>query len=230
MGEPDLSELHLDVYDTRDGTWNPDHGEVTIPEGWEFLPSGDTFLTRQVKAMGVYWLSWRPRGRNRPHRRRLGLWAPAEAIAQARSTAERSAAERAHGREQGARQRSRAEDRYRQQLAAAIIEYLAFAPAYQELAETIAREAAGRAAAVGSSRVGRTRLLPLPERATLAARAWIRHRHTDYEHQLDAAYEQQLDTAPGEDFLADELGYRAVKSRANDLVDEFIAAHRDPHR
>jgi hypothetical protein len=33
--------------------------------------------------------------------------------------------------------------------------------------------------------VGRTRLLPLQDRAALAARAQIRHAYTDYEQQLD---------------------------------------------
>ena len=42
------------------------HGDVEIPDDWEYLPSGDAFLTRTVKAAGVYWLSWRPRSRTRP--------------------------------------------------------------------------------------------------------------------------------------------------------------------
>ena len=43
--ETDLTTLHLDVYMTREGPWNPDHGEVEIPDDWEFLPSGDAFVT-----------------------------------------------------------------------------------------------------------------------------------------------------------------------------------------
>ena len=83
VAEVDLQQLQLDVYDTRDGPWNPEHGPLAIPDGWAFLPSGDAYLTRQVKTAGKYWVAWRPRGRNRPHRRKLGLWAPAEAIEQA---------------------------------------------------------------------------------------------------------------------------------------------------
>lgn len=219
--EEDLTRLHLDVYDTRDGSWNPEHGQLTIPGDWQFLPSGDAFVTRTVKAAGVYWLAWRPRGRNRPHRRKLGLWAPQEAIEQARAAAERTANRRAHGRERGARQRARAEDRYRAELAEAIVDFLAFTPSHHELAVEIADGAARQAASVGSGRVGRTRTLSLQERASLAARAWIRHRYTDYEDRLNIRY--------GDDLLLDELTYRQVKSTANQAVDDFLAAHRTAH-
>ena len=60
-----------------------------------------------------------------------------------------------------------------------VVAWLDFAPEHAELAEQIATLAADRAVVVGSGRVGRTRLLPLEERAALAARATIRHRFTD---------------------------------------------------
>lgn len=217
--EIDLTQLHLDVYDTRDGPWNPEYGALTVPDGWQFLPSGHAYITRTVKAAGRYWVAWRPRGRNRPHRRKLGLWAPTETIERARATAEQSASRRARGRQEGARQRARAEDQYRTELAAAIVDFPAFHPAHHELAVAIADGAARQAAAVGSGRVGRTRTLSLEERAGLAARAWIRHRHTDYEDRLDTKY--------GDDLLLDELTYRTVKSAANQAVDDFITSHRD---
>lgn len=46
----DITELNLDIYMTREGPWNPEHGEIDIPDDWEFLPSGDAFVTRRVKA------------------------------------------------------------------------------------------------------------------------------------------------------------------------------------
>ena len=76
-----LSTQHLDVHATKNGPWNPQHGDIEIPTGWDFLPSGDAFLTRTVKAAGTYWLSWQPRSQQRQHRRLLGLWAPSQAIA-----------------------------------------------------------------------------------------------------------------------------------------------------
>ena len=84
MRAADPTGLNLDVYDTRDGLWNPEHGALEMPEGWKHLPTGDAFVTRRVKAAGVFWLLWQPRGRNRPHRRSLGF-SPATTI----STAQR---------------------------------------------------------------------------------------------------------------------------------------------
>ena len=98
----------------------------------------------------------------------------------------------------------------------AIVDYLAFTPEHEQLAESIAQEAAERAAVVGSGRVGRTRLLSLQERAALAARAQIRHAHTDYEQQLDDEAVAGVD---------DEL-YRAIKAEAHQAVDAFLQAHR----
>ena len=218
MTEDDLTRHHLDVYDTRKGPWTPEHGEVDIPAGWEFLPTGDAYLTRTVKAAGVYWQAWRPRGRNRPHRRKIGLWAPAEAIARAREAAENTATRRERTREQSARQRARAEDNYRTELAEAILEFLSFHPAHRRLALEIAEGAARQAAEVGSGRVGRVQALTMPERAELAARAWIRHRYTDYEDQLVNTF--------GDNLLVDELAYREIKSGAHNAVDDFLASHR----
>jgi hypothetical protein len=212
----DVSGLVLDVYESRTGWWHPERGEVEPPGDWDFLPTGNAFVTRMVKAAGVFWLAWAPRSRNRPHRRLLGLWAPEATIIAAQQAAADTEAARAVRREAGARSRERQEARYKDELTAAIVTYLDFAPAHEALAETIAREAAQRAAVVGSGRVGRTRLLPLEERAALAARAELRHAYTDYEQQLAAL------PLAGED---DEL-YRQIKANANDEVDRFVAEHR----
>ena len=75
MGTPDPTTVNLGVYDTRQGLWNPDYGNLDEPDGWAFLPTDGAFLTRQVMAAGTYWMMWRPRGRNRPHRRQLGILA-----------------------------------------------------------------------------------------------------------------------------------------------------------
>ena len=212
----DLESLRLDVYESRDGWWNPAHEVVVPPQDWEFLATGQAFVTRSVKAAGVFWLAWAPRSRTRQHRRLLGLWAPAAAIRRAQRSGADTASARAVRREAGARSRARQEARYQDELAAAIVEYLHFAARHEALAETIARSAAERAAVVGSGRVGRTRLLALDERAALAARAQIRHAHTDYHDRLDEL------PFLGED---DDL-YRDIKAGAHDAVDAFIHAHR----
>jgi hypothetical protein len=82
----------------------------------------------------------------------------------------------------------------------------------------IADGVAEHAAVVGSGRVGRTRTLSLEERAQLAARAFIRHRFTDYEDRLgdiDMLFE-----------AIDDVEYREVKHLAQARVDQFLADHR----
>jgi hypothetical protein len=220
MDDGDLAGQQLDVYMTREGPWNPEHGDIEIPEDWDFLPSGHAFVTRRVKAAGTFWVAWRPRARNRPHRRRLGLWAPNAAIEEAWAEAAATEEQRAKQRERGARARVRQEVTYRHELSEAIRRFLAFAPEHNELADDIASEAALRAAVVGSGRVGRTRTLSLDERAALAARALIRHRYTRYEDDLvDAAIEDPWD----EDFW-----YREIKAEAQRAVDDFLDEHREP--
>ena len=212
-----LTDQRLDVYDTRNGPWNPEHGDIEIPEDWEFLPTGDAFVTRTVKAAGRYWLSWQPRSRHRPHRRLLGLWAPAEAIRAAEARAEQTAGKRAAARTVNARTRARREERYQDQLREAVLAFLGFAPSYADLAEQIAVETAAHAAVVGSGRVGRTQLLSLEEKARLAARAHIRHRFTKYEDELS--------DLPFEAWGADDL-YREIRGTAHEAVDDFLDEHR----
>ncbi len=212
----DLAELQLDVYESRSAWWNPEYGELLPPDGWAFLPSGDAFVTRTVKAAGVFWLAWAPRTRSRRHRRLLGLWAPRETVEAAQQAAADTEVKRAARREAGARSRERKEAAYQHELAGAIAAYLAFAPEHQVLADGIAQRAAARAAAVGSGRVGRTRVLSLKERAALAARAEIRHSHTDYHQRLNGL---------GVLGAADEL-YGMIKADAQDAVDAFLQDHR----
>ena len=135
MRDQDPQALNLDVYESKQGWWNPEHGDLELPADWEFLPSGDTFVTRRVKAAGVYWNAWRPRGKNRPYRRKLGLVAPTTAISQARAEAERTAQRRAQQRVVNTRHRDKVEDAYRVQFAAAVFAWLDFAPEHVGLAE-----------------------------------------------------------------------------------------------
>ena len=212
-----LVALHLDVYATKNGPWNPEHGDIEIPDDWDFLPSGDAFLTRTVKAAGSYWLSWQPRSRNGQHRRFLGLWAPSQVIADAQVRAKATAERREAKRTLGAQSRERQEERYRGELEEAIVGFLAFGPKHQELARRVAKETAAHAAVVGSGRVGRTRKLTLDERAALGARAYIRHSFTSYHDDLDAVSPEHWD----EEYL-----YREIKGAANEAVDRFLLEHR----
>ena len=80
---------------------------------------------------------------------------------------------------------------------------------------------------VGNGRVGRTRTLPLKERAALAARAYIRHRHTDYEQKLIGidALEIDLEELDDPDDL-DCVDYQEIKRAAQPDVDAFLDEHR----
>ena len=134
--ELDLTGVQLDVYVSRDGEaewWHPGHGTVATPPGWVFLPTGQAFVTRTVKAAGVFWLAWQPRSRSRQHRRLIGLVAPEAMIRLAEQAAVHTETARALRRESGARSRERQEARYRQELTEAIVDYLAFATEQREL-------------------------------------------------------------------------------------------------
>ena len=87
------------------------------------------------------------------------------------------------------------------------------------------RGAVDRATAVGSGLVGRIKQLTLDERAALAARAFIRHRHTEYEDQLFSLELAEFD--PAADVDIDDLGdYREIKRTAQREVDLFLERHR----
>ena len=214
----DHSDEILWVYPPRtesENWWCHQYGNIEIPEGWEALPPGDAFVTRQVKLMGPHWVAKKPA---KGYTRTLGIWAPKENIEAAKKLAEETRGQREAKRIISQRQRERQEAKYRERFTEAVYEYLGFASKYEELARDIAEAVAARATEVGSERVGRTRKLSLEEKAMLAARAHIRHNYTPYEGQL---LEFGFDLEPG-DFI-----YREVKSEAQEAVDKFLSRHRE---
>jgi len=219
VAQEDPASENLDVYDTKAGWWNPDLGDLVVPDGWEFLASGDAFVTRRVKAAGAYWSAWKPKNRRGGHRRRLGLLAPTAEIDAARNAAIESADQRAAAREAGARHRERVEAEYQIELRDTVVRWLDFACEHHDLANRIADGAAAQATVVGSGRVGRTNTLSVDERAAFAARAYIRHHHTDYHGWLDSA-------GVGLSGDIDDDDYRRIKSAAHDEVEAFLDAHR----
>ena len=226
VADGDPTAEHLEVYDTKSGLWHPERGELTQPDGWGFLPAGDAFVTRRVKAAGVYWVLFRPKGR-REHRRQLGLLAPADAIASARIEADTTASRRDRERVASTRQRDKNEARYRAEFTDAVMRWLNFSSEHAAIASEIARGAADRAAVVGSGRVGRTKTVTLEDRAALAARAFIRHRYTDYEDQLFSLELSAFDHSIDADIV--EVGdYPKIKQAAHRAVDAFLDAHRQP--
>lgn len=213
----DHSDEILWVYPPRtesENWWCRQYGSVEIPEGWESLPPGDAFVTRQVKLMGPHWVAKKPA---KGYTRTLGIWAPKENIEAAQKLAEETRTQREVRRLISRAQREKQEAKYREQFEEAVYEYLDFVPKHEQLARDIAKVVAEHATQVGSERVGRTRKLPLEEKAMLAVRAYIRHNYTKYEDRL---LDFEFPLEPG-DYL-----YREIKSEADDAVDKFLNSHR----
>jgi hypothetical protein len=213
----DHSDEIIWVYPPRgdeEDHWCKDYGNIKMPRRWAFLPAGDAFTTRTVKAMGPHWLEVRAA---RGYTRKLGIWAPEENIDAAIKLTQETQNQREIKRKVSREQREKQEAKYRGQFAEVVYTYLDFAPRYRKLAHKIAQETAERATVVGSERVGRTKKLTLEDKAALAARAYIRHNHTKYDHKL-ASPELILDPCS---YL-----YHEIRSEAEEEVDEFLDKHR----
>ncbi|MGI0054823.1 MAG: DUF2293 domain-containing protein [Thermoplasmata archaeon] len=211
----------LRVWRARDGEgyWNPERGNLVLPQGWVFVPPGDAFVTREVKK-GPHWVLCR---RRKGYTATLGVFCPDAAVTSAEERAQTTAATRERRRTAARAARERAENRHRAAFEQAVLRFLSFAPEHEPLAREIARESAAQATAVRRGHVGRTRRLSLADRAELAARAWIRHKHTDYEALLwDMSGENP--TIDVEDHK--DPAYRAIRSEAQRETDDFLREHR----
>ena len=215
MNEPDHSECILTVFaGTPEATtwWSPECGEVEVPGGWGFLPSGDHFVTRDVKSRGTYWIAKIKSGRY--YAKPIGIWAPSQNIATAQELSRKTKEQREARQAASKLRREKQESEYEARFAKEIYTYLDFGPEHEKLAHDIAEGASKFAAEVGSGRVGRTTKLSLEEKAIRAAKAYIRHHHTEYEHELD-------DMGPmARDF------YPAIRAEADQAVERFLSRHR----
>lgn len=155
--------------------------EMTPPEGWIFVESGDAGLTRRIKAGGDY---WRLVHRRRNRIESLGLWAPALLVERLKKTlnAERSDPSYARKLEAGRRRRALEQWEYVQEFRHAVLKFLAFAPRWAEFAVRLAEAVTELAVPVGSGTVARTQTIPVERRAEAAVIAWMRHQTTAYDH------------------------------------------------
>ncbi|HEV7222367.1 MAG TPA: DUF2293 domain-containing protein [Pirellulales bacterium] len=153
---------------------------LDVPRDWKLLPPGDAGLTRRVKAAGPSWTVRQKRGRKLFS---LGVWAPAERIEaiERELAAERSTASYAKRRQADAARRERKHEEYVAEFRAAVLDFLAFAPAHAELAQALAEAVTRHATPVGSGTVARTERIPIEKRAESAVIAWLRHQTTAYE-------------------------------------------------
>src|SRR3954471_13072467 len=150
---------------------------LAVPEGWVLLPPGDAGLTRRVKAAGEHWVLQEQVGRRTFSR---GIWAASATIDTIRSEleAERSTEAYARKQEAAARRREKDQAEYVEDFLGAVVAFLAFHPAYADLAGRLARAVTEHATPVGSGTVARTERIPVEQRAEAAVIAWMRHRMT----------------------------------------------------
>lgn len=194
-------------------------GHLKIPEGWQFLPRGDVYLTRTVKKLGPTWVLLKFNSRRRVMQA-CGLYAPKLNIEKANAMAEETCERRASQRVAGAKARARKEENYREGFKKAVREFLNFAPQHAELAMKIASNVAEHACVVGSGRVARTQKIDLLEKVRLATIAYIRHQHTNYENRLNYIQYRQ-------DGILTDDEYQLTKQAAFDEAQDFLNRHRE---
>lgn len=154
---------------------------VTVPDTWAFVPSGDPGLTRRLKATGECWIVVYKR-KNRIESK--GLWTDSSRIEQIKAEleAERSSPEYLKKLEAARRARIAKQDAYVVEFRQAVINFLNFAPCYEEMAWDIADAVTDQSVPVGSGTVARTERIPVEKRAEAAVIAWMRHQTTAYDH------------------------------------------------
>ena len=158
-----------------------DGKEVSPPDGWIFVPSGNPGLTRRLKATGEYWVQVHRR-KNRIESQ--GIWTDGRRVPgiRARLEAEHSSASYRQKLEAARKAREEKQDAYVVAFRQAVVDFLNFAPRYHELAWDLADAVTDQAVPVGSGTVARTERIPLAARAEAAVIAWMRHQTTAYDH------------------------------------------------
>ncbi|MBS1854791.1 MAG: DUF2293 domain-containing protein [Acidobacteria bacterium] len=148
----------------------------------EFLPAGDTALTRRATKYGERVAVVVRFGRSRGRYERQGILVEPTAIGRAERECAEDAGERAEARRRAAAARQREDDVFAGRMAERIRELFPRCPPAQ------ARRIADHTAKRGSGRVGRSAAgRALEEDAvTLAVAAAVRHGHTDYDALLAA--------------------------------------------
>ena len=163
------------------GKYSKDGGFVDMPEGWEFVPSGDPALTRRLKAAAPdYWVVKRKVGRKEFG---IGLCVPkglAAGIAEQLKT-EREMPGYQRKLEAGRKRREKKQEEYQEDFEQAVLDFLAFHERYKDVAVRLAKVVTEFTTPVGSGTVARTQRIPIEARARAAVIAWMRHNTTDYD-------------------------------------------------
>ena len=219
VAEDDPASENLDVYDTKTGWWHPELGDVEVPDGCS-LASGDVFITRRVKADGVYGTCGNP-GTDEaaiddgsvysPRALRSRPPAPATCALQPSSAPPRESPAPVIEIESrpttGSKCGKRSTGGWRSHL---------HTPTSVSTDRRRRRSPSNRC----RQRTGRSNRDAQRRRARrFATRAYIRHHYTDYDDRLDDAT-----GSLGDDIETDD--YREIKRAAHDAVAAFLAVHR----
>jgi hypothetical protein len=197
----------------RDALWTPG-GPVRVPHSYDYLPAGDTHLTRAVKkAIGgdrLFVVMKRVSKRYPP--KRAGMWAPGSVIAAER---QRLADLRTdEHKERLVERRKRQQEREIAVFCTSIRQRFPGCPAEE------AREIAEHTCEVGSGRVGRSSVADDPVRA--AAVAHIRHKHTEYDELLDTCIEGWMG------FDDRQMARDYARKKVRGQIDEILLAWEAP--
>ena len=169
----------------RDRCFLHEGKEVRVPDSWVFVPSGDPALTRRLKVSTECWGVVQKR-KNRIEAR--GLWAEKSVVEQVRENLEFERSNPVYLRRLEAARQARIakQDAYVVEFRQAVVDFLDFAPCYEELAWDLADAVTDQAIPVGSGTVARTARIPLAARAEAAVIAWMRHQTTGYDRMYIA--------------------------------------------
>ncbi len=166
---------HEDKYILGDRT-------VMLPDGWEFVPSGDAALTRRLKAaVSEYWIVRRCFG----HREfNVGLCVPRGFAAQIKAELEAERLTPEYRKKLAASRKRSAvqQELYKEDFEAEVLKFLNFHPRWKTLASELARIITDFTTPVGSGTVARTKRIPVEQRARAAVIAWMRHNTTMYDN------------------------------------------------
>lgn len=154
---------------------------VTVPDEWIFIPSGDPGLTRRLKALTDCWIVVHKRKRRIEA---IGLWCDKNVAEKVQNDLAEERSNPAYLRKLEAARQARIakQDAYVVEFRQAVVDYLAFAPQYEELAWDLADAVTDQTIPVGSGTVARTERIPLAQRAEAAVIAWMRHQTTNYDN------------------------------------------------
>ena len=168
------------VWSVGENHFSRENKIIALPEGWVRVPSGDSALTRRIKAAGEYWVIL---GRYKNKVTKQGLCAPEQTVIKLQEALKAERADPAYAKklEAGKRYRAVKQEAYVSEFEHEVLEFLNFHPRWAHVAEKLAKAVAAHATPVGSGTVARTQMIPIEKRAEAAVIAWMRHQTTNYD-------------------------------------------------